>query len=78
MSENSGGVRTSVPKFIDTIVALNFAWAGENVITVIVLTKNEEKNIDRCLDHLQWCDEIIVIDDYSTDKTAKIAKSRGA
>jgi len=30
------------------------------------------------LDHLQWCDEIIVIDDYSTDRTVKIAKSRGA
>lgn len=48
------------------------------MITAVVLTKNEEKNIGQCLDHLQWCDEIIVIDDYSTDKTVAIAKSRGA
>ena len=38
-------------------------------ISAIVLTKNEEKNIERCLKSLDFCDEIIVVDDYSTDKT---------
>ena len=48
------------------------------VISAVVLTKNEEKNIRDCLRSLQWCDEIIVIDDYSEDKTAAMAKRLGA
>lgn len=38
-------------------------------LSAVVLTKNEEKNIERCLKSLDFCDEIIVIDDYSTDNT---------
>lgn len=48
------------------------------MITVVILTKNEEKNIEECLKTLKWCDEIIVIDDYSEDKTAEIAEKLGA
>lgn len=48
------------------------------MISAVVLTKNEEKNIKDCLESLKWCGEIVVIDDYSEDKTAKIAKSLGA
>lgn len=44
------------------------------MITVIILTKNEEENIERCLKSVRWCDEIIIIDDVSTDKTLEIAK----
>ncbi len=43
-------------------------------ISAIVLTKNEEKNIERCLRSLDFCTEIIVIDDFSTDKTVQIAR----
>ncbi|MBI2007578.1 MAG: glycosyltransferase, partial [Candidatus Blackburnbacteria bacterium] len=46
-------------------------------ITAIVITKNEEKNIENCLESVKWCDEIIVVDDYSEDHTAEIAKSFG-
>ena len=38
-------------------------------ISAVVLTKNEEKNIGRCLKSLDFCDEIIIVDDYSTDNT---------
>ncbi|MGI8419342.1 MAG: glycosyltransferase family 2 protein [Candidatus Levyibacteriota bacterium] len=48
------------------------------MISAIVLTRNEEKNIEACLDSLSWCDERIVIDDYSEDKTVDIAKKKGA
>ncbi|MBI5122682.1 glycosyltransferase family 2 protein [Candidatus Roizmanbacteria bacterium] len=48
------------------------------MITAVVLTKNEEKNIKKCLDSLSWCDEIIIVDDCSEDKTADIAKELGA
>lgn len=48
------------------------------LLSAIVLSKNEEKNITRCLTSLQWCDEIIVIDDNSSDKTKEIAEKLNA
>ena len=42
-------------------------------LSVVVLTKNEEKYIAACLDTVTWADEIIVVDDNSTDRTAEIA-----
>lgn len=45
------------------------------MITVIILTKNEEKNILDCLETVNWADEIIVVDDYSQDRTVEIAKT---
>lgn len=48
------------------------------LLSAIVLSKNEEKNISRCLTSLQWCDEIIVIDDNSSDKTKEIAEKLNA
>lgn len=44
------------------------------VISGYVITLNEEKHIRRCLESLSWCDEIIVVDSYSDDKTVEIAK----
>lgn len=44
------------------------------LITAIILAKNEEKYIDRCIKSLSFCDEILVIDDYSTDATIEIIK----
>lgn len=48
------------------------------MISAVVLTKNEETNIADCLKTLKWCDEILVIDDNSTDATREIAKLHGA
>ncbi len=45
------------------------------MITAVVLTKNEENNIVDCLESIAWCDEIIVVDDYSTDRTLEIIKN---
>jgi len=45
-----------------------------NKISVIVITKNEEKNIFDCLKSVEWADEIIVVDSESTDKTIELAK----
>lgn len=47
-------------------------------ISAIILTKNEEADIKDCLESLRWCDELIVIDDNSTDETVEIAKKLGA
>lgn len=47
-------------------------------ISVVINTRNEEKNIERCLMSVKWADEIIVVDMESTDKTTEIAKKFGA
>ncbi len=44
------------------------------MISAAILTKNEEKNIRDCLNSLSFCDEVLVVDDYSIDKTVSIAK----
>lgn len=43
-------------------------------ISVIIITKNESKNIKDCLESVKWADEIIVVDSGSTDNTVEIAK----
>ncbi len=44
-------------------------------ISAVVITKNEEKNIGRCLESLQGLvDEIIVVDSMSTDRTEEICR----
>jgi len=43
-------------------------------LTAIILTLNEEKNIERCLNSLKFVDEVIVIDSGSTDKTLEIVQ----
>lgn len=48
------------------------------MISAIILTKNEERNIEKCLKSIYWCDEIIIVDDNSTDKTIEIAKKYNA
>ncbi len=49
--------------------------ADKAPLTVVVLTKNEENNILDCLKSVfGFADEIIVIDDESTDRTREIAK----
>jgi (heptosyl)LPS beta-1,4-glucosyltransferase len=47
-------------------------------ISVIILTKNEETFIERCVKSVLWADEVLVIDSGSTDKTKEIAASLGA
>lgn len=48
------------------------------MISCVILTKNEEKNISKCLSSVSWCDEIVVIDDESTDKTLDLVKKTKA
>ena len=47
-------------------------------ITAIIPTFNEESNIQRALDSVDFADEIIVIDSFSTDKTVGIVKESRA
>lgn len=43
-------------------------------VSIVVLTKNEAKRIAACLDSVKWAEEIIVVDDESTDNTLEIAR----
>ena len=47
-------------------------------MTAMVFTLDEELNLPRCLDSLAWCDDVIVIDSFSTDRTEAICKEKGA
>lgn len=52
--------------------------AGRAPVSVMIPTLNEESNLRRCLDHLQWADEVVVVDSGSTDETINIARAYGA
>lgn len=43
-------------------------------ISGLIITYNEEKNIQEVLECFDFCDEIIIVDSFSTDKTVEIAK----
>lgn len=47
-------------------------------ISAAIITFNEEKNIKRCIDSLDFVDEIVVVDSLSSDATTTIAKEMGA
>jgi glycosyltransferase involved in cell wall biosynthesis len=43
-------------------------------LSTVIITKNEEKNIDACLRSVQWANQIVVVDAESTDRTAELAR----
>jgi glycosyltransferase involved in cell wall biosynthesis len=47
-------------------------------VTAIVLTLNEEHNIEECLASLAWADHMVVFDSFSTDQTVELARQAGA
>lgn len=48
------------------------------MISVAVITRNNEATIARCIKSVLWADEIVVVDAYSTDRTGEIAAQAGA
>ena len=47
-------------------------------LSVVVIARNEERNLGRCLDSVAWAEERIVVDGESTDGTREVATRRGA
>jgi len=43
-------------------------------ISACITAGNEEQNIRRCLESVTWCDEIVVVDSFSTDRTVDICR----
>ena len=48
------------------------------MISVLILTRNEEQDLPGCLDSVAWSDDVHVFDSFSTDGTVEIARARGA
>lgn len=48
------------------------------MISVLILTKNEEQDLPGCLRSVQWCDDVHVYDSFSDDHTLDIARNFGA
>src|SRR3989338_5950141 len=47
-------------------------------LSVVILAKNEAGRIRDCIQSVAWADEVLVVDDESTDETVSIAESLGA
>ncbi len=45
------------------------------MISVVLITKDEEKMLKGCLESVKWADEVVIVDNGSTDKTLEIAKN---
>jgi len=51
----------------------------KKLLSVVIIAKNEGKRITACIDSVRgWADEILVVDDESTDSTVKVAQELGA
>ncbi|MBP9743707.1 MAG: glycosyltransferase, partial [Burkholderiales bacterium] len=48
---------------------------GADVLSIPINIKNGEKYLERCLNSLYQFEDIILLDNYSTDKTLEIAKN---
>jgi glycosyltransferase involved in cell wall biosynthesis len=53
---------------------LNSIFAKKIQLSAIIVTSNEEKKIRRCLESIKWVDEIVVVDQSSSDNTVTICK----
>jgi len=51
---------------------------NQNTCSVIIIAKNEAERIAACIEHVRFASEVIVVDNGSTDATAKIAKEMKA
>lgn len=47
-------------------------------ISILILTLNEEANLPACLQAVAWCEDIVVLDSGSTDRTVEIASAHGS
>ena len=48
------------------------------MLSVLILTLNEEINLPACLESVKWSDDVVVFDSFSTDRTVEIAEAAGA
>ena len=47
-------------------------------VSACIVAMNEEDRLGACLESLDWCDELVVVDSHSSDQTRELAAARGA
>lgn len=47
-------------------------------VSILIPTRNEERNLPGCLEAVAWCDDVVVFDSLSEDTTLEIARAHGA
>jgi glycosyltransferase involved in cell wall biosynthesis len=48
------------------------------MVSVLIFTKNEQQDLPACLASVAWCDDVHVLDSFSTDRTVELARAAGA
>lgn len=59
------------------VAAVSYPDISDCSVSILVFTLNEELNINHCLDSLVWCDDVNVVDSFSSDNTVQICRARG-
>jgi len=57
---------------------MNSGAATRLPVTAMIFTLDEEIHLPSCLESLRWCDDIVIIDSFSSDRTLEIARLAGA
>ena len=73
-SDASPGVRAPHSKRVGPPRSRDDVSPGVEPLSCIVVCHDEEQKIRRCLESVEWCDEIVVVDSYSTDRTVEICR----
>ena len=50
------------------------AAVSRQAVSCCIICKDEEENIKRCLESVKWCDEIVIVDSFSSDNTISICQ----
>lgn len=48
------------------------------MFSILILTKNEDVNLPACLESVAWCDDVVVLDSFSSDGTCDLAREKDA
>ena len=67
-----------IPASVGRVAAGAGPRRGRVPVSVMIPALNEAKNLPRCLDHLAWADEVVVVDSGSKDETTAVAAAYGA
>ena len=73
-SDASPGVRAQYSKRAGPPRSQDDVRPSIEPLSCIVVCHDEEQKIRRCLESVEWCDEIVVVDSYSTDRTVEICR----
>jgi len=71
---NRGGSAAPTPGLSSPPFLLPETTPQRQTISCCIICFNEEANIRRCLESVKWCDEIVIVDSFSTDRTVDICR----